>query len=127
LPFGSVIGHLYYCYEPHGSSKYCEALWYMNSPRPPHPLTQQLLKRGLSVRLCSELVVGRRVLYYGVPFWRDAITVNVGHKMGPNLRLHFLRIVMLQPNASGSWTSRQRPKFLDMEVRKTDGFLIAII
>ena len=78
---------------------------------PPSPSYPDTTKAWLeSVRLCGELVVGRRVLYYGVPFWRDAITVNVGHKMGPNLRLHFLRIVMLQLNASGSWLSRQRPK-----------------
>ena len=63
---------------------------------PPSPTYAVTTKAWLeSVRLCGELVVSR-VLYYGVPFWRDAITVNVGHKMGPNLRLHFLRIVMLQ-------------------------------
>ena len=66
-------------------------------PPPPLPTYAATTKAWLeSVRLCGELVVGTRVLYYGVPFWRDAITVNVGHKMGPNLRLHFLRIVMLQ-------------------------------
>ena len=83
----------------------------MNCSRTPSSSYPDTTKAWLeSVRLCGELVVGRRVLYYGVPFWRDAITVNVGHKMGPNLRLHFLRIVMLQLNASGSWLSRQRPK-----------------
>ena len=71
-------------------------------PLPPSPIYAATTKAWLeSVRLCGELVVGTRVLYYGVPFWRDAITVNVGHKRGLNFRLHFLRI-SYNSNASGS-------------------------
>ena len=39
-----------------------------------------VLKHGL--RPPSQLPAVVVILYYGVPFWRDAITVNVGRKMG---------------------------------------------